>query len=145
LSKAETQWKASHAQLALAEAVVVDAEKNLQIAKERAKAAEKAVEDAKKPQVAPKAGNAVFTVHIRTLTAAEKAIRVRATGKETVLEGLVHAADDVSIKSDALSVWVVRDKAILSVDLPAILKGDSKTNYGLKAGDQLFVQVKPGK
>jgi hypothetical protein len=90
-------------------------------------------------------GASVFTIHIRTLTAAEKVIRVKATGKQTVLEGLVHAADDVSIKSDALSVWVVREKTVLPVDLPAILKGDAKTNHVLKAGDQLFVQVKPAK
>jgi RNA polymerase sigma factor (sigma-70 family) len=145
LSKAEAQLKASHAQLAQAEAQVAVAEKDLQMAKERVKVAEKAAEDVKKLKPSPQKSNAVFTIHIRTLTAAEKVIRVKATGKETVLEGLVHAADDVSIKSDTLSVWVVREKAILSVDLPAILKGDSKTNYALKPGDQLFVQVKPGK
>jgi RNA polymerase sigma factor (sigma-70 family) len=90
------------------------------------------------------AAAAEFTVHVRTLTAAEKVIRVKATGKETVLEGLTHAAD-VSIKSDALSVWVVRDKTVLPVDLPAITNGDAKTNYALKAGDKLFVQVKAAK
>jgi hypothetical protein len=57
----------------------------------------------------------------------------------------VHAADDVSIKSEGVSVWVVRDKTVLVVDLPAILKGDAKTNHTLKAGDQLFVQAKPAK
>ena len=89
---------------------------------------------------------AMFTVHVRTLTAAEKVIRVKATGKETVLEGLVYAADDVPLKSDGVSVWVVRDKVLLPVDLPGITKnGVTKTNYVLKAGDQLFVQVKPAK
>ncbi|MBN9120061.1 MAG: sigma-70 family RNA polymerase sigma factor [Planctomycetes bacterium] len=110
---------------------------------------ERASERLKKlPAVAPggaAAAGEVFAVHIRTLAAAEKVIRVKATGKETVLAGLVYAADDVSIKSDALSVWVVRDGAVLAVDLPAILKGDTKTNYALKVGDQLFVQVKPAK
>lgn len=145
LQQAEADVERSRAQLAQAEAQVASAQKNLQLAKERIKIAEKAIEDAQKPQPAPEKGDAAFTVYIRTLTAAEKVIRVRATGKETVLEGLVHAADDVSIKSDALSVWVVRDKTVLSVDLPALLKGDSKTNYVIKPGDQLFVQVKPGK
>ena len=87
-----------------------------------------------------------FTVHVRTLTAAEKVIRVKATGKETVLEGLVYAADDVPLKSDGVNVWVVRDKAVLPVDLPGITKnGETKTNYVLRAGDQLFVQAKPTK
>lgn len=89
-----------------------------------------------------KAGE-VFTVHVRPLTAEEKVIRVKATGKESVLEGLTYAAEDMAIKSDAVSVWVVRDKAILPVDLGAIRKGEVRTNYALKPGDQLFVQSKP--
>jgi hypothetical protein len=45
-----------------------------------------------------------------------------------------------------MSVWVVRDKEILPVDLVAITKsGDTKTNHVLRAGDQLFVQAKPAK
>jgi RNA polymerase sigma factor (sigma-70 family) len=132
-------------QAAEAKAQVELAVKRLELAQERLKIAEKnsaGAGQAPDPHV-PAGG--VFTVHIRTLTAAEKVIRVKSTGKETVLEGLVHAADDVSIKSDALSVWVVRDKTVLSVDLPAILKGDTKTNHALKPGDQLFVQAKPAK
>jgi hypothetical protein len=43
-------------------------------------------------------------------------------------------------------VWVVREKAVLPADLDAIVnKGDAKTNYALKPGDRLFVQVKVGK
>jgi hypothetical protein len=92
---------------------------------------------------APRPAGEVFTVHVRSLTAAEKVIRVKATGKDSVLEGLTYAAEAVAIKSDAVSVWVVRDRAILPVDLAAIRKGDAKTNHALKPGDQLFVQVKP--
>jgi len=41
-----------------------------------------------------------------------------------------------------VSVWVVREGAVLPVDLAGITKnGDTKTNHALKAGDQLFVQV----
>jgi hypothetical protein len=100
--------------------------------------------DPKKPAAAK--GGEAFTVHIRTLLAAEKVISVKATGKETVLEGLAYAAEDMAIKPEALSVWVVRDKAVLPVDLAAITqKGETRTNYVLKPGDQLFVQARVGK
>ena len=143
LRQAQANLEGARVQAERAQADVALATVNLQRAKERLAAAEKALEDAKKAQPAPAKEGEVFTVHVRTLTAAEKVIRVKATGKETVLEGLVYAADDVAIKSDGVSVWVVRDKAVLPVDLPGITKnGESKTNYVLKAGDQLFVQAK---
>jgi uncharacterized protein (TIGR03067 family) len=147
LRRAQADLEAARVQAAVAQANVERATLQLKVAKEKVVAAEKALADLKKPQPpgAGGAGGAVFTVHVRTLTAAEKVIRVKATGKETVLEGLVHAADDVPIKSEGVSVWVVRDKTVLPVDLPAILKGDAKTNHTLKTGDQLFVQAKPAK
>ena len=52
----------------------------------------------------------------------------------------------MAIKPEAISVWVMREKGLLPVDLAGILqKADSKTNYQLKPGDQLFVQVKVAK
>ena len=76
----------------------------------------------------------------------ERVIRVPATGKETILEGLAYAAEDMAIKPEALSAWFVREKAILPVNLVAIVqRGDGKTNFTLKAGDQLFVQVRVAK
>jgi hypothetical protein len=52
----------------------------------------------------------------------------------------------MAIKPEAISVWVIREKALLSVELAAITQNaDPKTNYQLKPGDQLFVQVKVGK
>jgi uncharacterized protein (TIGR03067 family) len=149
LRQAEAVLDAARAQAAVAQAHVARATAQLKATKEQVARAEKALADLKKKsQPQPGGGGAggtVFTVHVRTLTAAEKVIRVKATGKETVLEGLVYAADDVSIKSEGVSVWVVRDKTVLPVDLPAILKGDAKTNHVLKTGDQLFVQAKPAK
>lgn len=147
LAQAEAEVEAAHAQAELAKVAVARATKTLEFARERVKAAEKADAGAKPlPPVALGKDDMVFTVHVRTLASAEKVIRVKATGKETVLEGLVHAADDVSLKSDGVSVWVVRDKGVLPVDLVAITKnGETKTNYILKAGDQLFIQVKAGK
>jgi RNA polymerase sigma factor (sigma-70 family) len=123
------------------------ASRNLQAAQQKLTEAEKAVaKDGKKPPAAPAKDGDVFTVHVRPLAAAEKLIRVKATGNQTVLEGLAYAAEDMAIKADALSVWVVRDKSILPVDLAGITqKGETKTNYILKPGDQLFVQVKVGK
>ena len=151
--KAEVELRQAQAQLerarAQAEAAQVDVARAQAVflqAKEVLAAAEKALAAAKKAQPTPAKEVEVFTVHVRTLTAAEKVIRVKATGKETVLEGLVYAADDVPLKSDGVNVWVVRDKAVLPVDLLGITKnGETKTNYVLRAGDQLFVQAKPTK
>jgi Asp-tRNA(Asn)/Glu-tRNA(Gln) amidotransferase C subunit len=85
--------------------------------------------EAAKPAPKVTAAGATFTVHIRTMTAAEKVVKVKATGNETILEAIVYAADDVPVKSDAVSVWIVRGKEVLPVDLPAILKnGEVKTN-----------------
>jgi predicted DNA-binding protein (UPF0251 family) len=92
----------------------------------------------------PQDTSPAFTVHIRTLSAAEKVVRVKATAKETVLDAMFYANDDVSFQKDTLSVWIVRDGKRLPVDLLAITQNnDAKTNYTLQPGDQLFVQVQP--
>jgi RNA polymerase sigma factor (sigma-70 family) len=136
----------ARAQAEVAQAHLAQAVKNLEAARTRLVAVEKAA-GAKNPLLlAPGKDGEAFTVHVRPLAAAEKVIHVKATGKETVLEGLAYAAEDMAIKPDAVSVWVVRDKTILPVDLASITqKGDARTNYALKAGDQLFVQVKVSK
>jgi hypothetical protein len=148
---ARLRVEVAQAQLARYEAVVANAQAELKVAEvvlKQAQARLAAIEkDAMKrgPAVPAKDGE-VYTIHVRPLAAAEKVIRVKATGSETVLEGLAYAAEDMAIKADSVSVWVVRVKEILPVDLAAITqKGDTKTNYVLKAGDQLFVQVKVGK
>jgi hypothetical protein len=158
---AAAQLALSRANLDRANATLAMAEAQLDRANLQLDAARWAVEVAKKaaaladekarlglpvnPPATPAAAG-TFTVHVRPLAAAEKVISVKATGKETVLEGLAYAAEEMAIKADSLSVWVVRNKDVLPVDLVAITqKGMTATNYTLKAGDQLFVQVKVGK
>jgi RNA polymerase sigma factor (sigma-70 family) len=123
------------------------ASRNLQAAQAKLNAAEKAAATAgQKQRGAPVTVDESFAIHVRPLTAPEKIIRVKATGKETVLEGLAHAAEDMAIKADAFSAWVVRGKEIMPVDLVGIIqKGETTTNYVLKAGDQLFVQTRGAK
>jgi uncharacterized protein (TIGR03067 family) len=134
LRHAQVQVDAARVQLA-------QATNNLKVAEAKLAAAKKGAPAAP----AAKDGDA-FTVHVRPLAAPEKVIRVKATGNPTVLEGLAYAAEDMAIKPDAVTVWVVRDKTVLPVDLAAITqRGETKTNYILKSGDQLFVQVKVGK
>ena len=143
LQRAQATLEVAKAQVLMAQTDVKRAEAGLQLAKARVVSAQNAVADLKKPQPQPEGA---FTVHVRPLTEAEKVVRVKATGKETVLEGLAYATEVAPIKSSEVSVWVVRDKEVLPVDLPAITRGtDAKTNYTLKSGDQLFVQIKPGK
>jgi hypothetical protein len=145
LLRAEAELARAHSTVQVAQADADRAMLSLQSAKQRLAEAEKTFADLKKPKAQPQ-GDAAFTVHVRTLTAAEKVIRVKATGKETVLEALVYAADEIPLMTGSVSVWLVRDKAVLPVDIPAITqKGDSKTNYTLKPGDQLFLQAKPAK
>jgi RNA polymerase sigma factor (sigma-70 family) len=160
LREAQAVEERARAQMALAQAQVAQAKADFEIAKADFERSMRLLEEARaqiaaleklnapaKPQ--PLAGgkdDASYTVHIRTQSAPEKVIRVKATGTQTVLEGLAYAAEDMAIKPEAVSVWVIREKALLSVDLAAITqKSDPKTNYQLKPGDQLFVQVKVGK
>ena len=57
-----------------------------------------------------------------------------------------HAAEGGSLTTNGVSVWLVRDNTVLPVDLPSITKkGVTKTNYVLKPGDKLFIQMKAGK
>jgi RNA polymerase sigma factor (sigma-70 family) len=137
LQKAQAQFALRQTEFARATWTSRDAELRLADAEKEAK---------KSPPTRPAKDTDVFTIHIRPLAAREIVVSVNATGKETVLEGLAYAAEDMAIKPDAVSVWVVRGKEILPVDLVAITKkGETKTNYTLKAGDQLFVQVKVAK
>jgi hypothetical protein len=133
---------------------LLNAQLGLDLAKSKYELAMRQVEEARARIAAIEKENATprppkpiekdsFSVHIRTQFAPEKVVRVKTTGTQTVLEGLAYAAEDMAIKPEAISVWVVRDKGILPVDLAAIIqKADPKTNYQLKTGDQLFVQVK---
>ena len=153
VEEARAQLRAATAKSDLAYAQVVQAgheftlaSRKLQEAQAKLDAAEKAAAKGGKQPDAPAKDAAAFTVHVRPLASPEKVIRVKATGNESVLEALAHAAQDMAIKADALSVWVVRGKEILPVDLAAVLqKGDTTTNYTLKPGDQLFVQARIGK
>jgi RNA polymerase sigma factor (sigma-70 family) len=147
LRQAQAELEVAKASALAAQAELDRAVAKLEVARQRVGAAEKAVADLKKPQPQPGTGaDAAFTLHVRPLTEAEKVVRVKSTGKETVLEGLAYATEFVSIKASEVSVWVVRNKEVLPVDLPAITRNaDAKTNYTLKTGDQLFIQIKPGK
>ena len=137
--EAEAQFEAARAQLEVAA-------KKAEVARQNLGLAESALVQLEKPPAPPAKDGPVFTVHVRTLTAAEKLIRVKATGNETVLDALEYVADDALLKSEGVSSWVVRGKTVLPVDLPGLLKhGKTTTNYQLFAGDLLFVQVKPAK
>jgi uncharacterized protein (TIGR03067 family) len=152
LSEAQAVAEEARAKLAVAQIQAAQAKaqfevamKQLDEARARIAALEKLAE-AHKPSQATVKDDAAYTVHIRTLYAPEKVIRVKTTGSQSVLEGLAYAAEDMAIKPETITVWVLREKGLLSVDLAAITqKGDTKTNYQLKPGDQLFVQVKIGK
>jgi uncharacterized protein (TIGR03067 family) len=145
LRQAEVALEQARTQALVAQAVVDRAHAMLELAKADLARAEKSLADAKNPRPPkPQPDEPVFTVHVRPLTEAEKVVRVKATGKETVLVGLEHATDLAPFKSSEVNVWIVRGKEVLPVDLPAITRNtDTKTNYTLKPGDQLFVQIKP--
>jgi uncharacterized protein (TIGR03067 family) len=140
-AEARDRLAKAQAELETAKTSVEAASKRAQEARARLAALEKQAAPVK-PQPLAEDVAALLTVHIRTRYAPEKVVRVKSTGTQTVLEGLAYAAEDMAIKPESVSVWVIRDKRILPVDLTAILKGDSATNYQLKPGDQLFVQVK---
>ncbi len=150
LAQATAQLQITKEAADLAEARWAGANQRWQLAVreyEDAKAA-RAAKNKPVPAVAPGGvapAGSVFTVHIRTLTAAEKVVNVKATGSECVIDGLIHAIDDVPIMTGTVSTWLVRGKEVLPIDLPGIKNGVTHTNYQLKAGDQLFVQVKAEK
>ncbi len=144
---AQAQVEQARATAEVAQVELAFAVQRLKDAQDKLAAAEKAGgagAGGKKTPADGKAGD-VFVIRVRPLAAPEQVISVNATGKETVLEAMAYAAEDMAIKPDSLSVWVVRGKEVLPVDLAAIYKGNTATNFTLKAGDQLFVQVKPAK
>jgi uncharacterized protein (TIGR03067 family) len=156
---AELEVEEARAQLRAAAALADDAQaqvqranhqftlasRKLQVAQAKLDAAEKARAGKEQP-AAPAKDGAVFTVHIRPLAAPEKVILVKATGSDTVHDALAYAAQDMALKPDSFMAWVARGSEILPVDLVGILqKGETKTNYALKAGDRLFIQTRLGK
>jgi len=145
--EAESNLEKARLQVFAAQIELQRATVELQSAKEKLAVAEKALADAAKPApVKPAPVNQIYTVYARPQNGPEKVIRAQLAGAPTVFEGLVHAADFVSIKSDAVTVWIVRDKVVMPVDLNAIINmNDLKTKYVLKPGDQLFVQEKAKK
>jgi hypothetical protein len=86
-----------------------------------------------------------FTLHIRLPDAPEKVITLSAESM-TVLDAVNQGRDIPLIRRpESLSVWVLRNKVVMPVDLDGIVtKGQAKTNYILKPSDRLFVQVKVG-
>ena len=149
LAEANAQLQITKKAAELAEARWAGANQRWQLAvREYEDAKARAAKGTKAPAGAPGGAEptgAVFTVHIRTLTASEKVIKVKATGNECVLDGLLHAIDDIPIMTGTVNVWLVRGKEVMPIDLAGIKNGETKTNYVLKAGDQLFVQVKADK
>ncbi|MBP3956811.1 sigma-70 family RNA polymerase sigma factor [Gemmata sp. G18] len=149
LAEATAQLQITKKAAELAEARWAGANQRWQLAvREYEDAKARAAKGTKAPVGAPGGAEptgAVFTVHIRTLTASEKVIKVKATGNECVLDGLLHAIDDIPIMTGTVNVWLVRGKEVMPVELPAIKNGVTYTNYQLKPGDQLFVQVKAEK
>ena len=144
LSLAAARCDEAQAQVVRANTQFTLSSRNLQAAQARLDAARKPTtgkaEPARDQDAEPE-----FSIHMRPLAAPERTIRVKATGKETIKEALAHAAQDMAIKPEALSAWVVRGKEILPIDLPGLLqKNETRTNHILKAGDQLFVQTKVG-
>lgn len=124
-------------QLALAKVKADGANEDFRRAKAALKAAEDALHAVKNPPKAVEKKEVnTFTIDVRTPTAAEKVIPVKATGNQTVVDALKGVGYDAPPKADDVSVWVFDGKKVLPVDLSAIHKdGNAKTNYALKAGD----------
>jgi uncharacterized protein (TIGR03067 family) len=133
----------SQVQLNQAEAVVELAKVKLQQARLRLAEARKAADAKNPPQpVSPKP--AEFTIHVRTLLAAEKVIPMTA-GSHTVLDAFASAFKDAPVSVSDVSSWIVRNGKVMPVNLAGIVeKGNTTTNYVLLPGDRLFIQQKPG-
>jgi RNA polymerase sigma factor (sigma-70 family) len=161
LKAAEVQVRQATADLEAAKVGVLQAQKQVEVATAKALRAEAVLAEAKKAAVdaakkvkpndqpVPPGKKATCTTHIRTLTAPENVISLDAgTDQLTVLDALTKAGDAVPLVRgpDALSVWVLRGKDVLPVDLNGIVnQGVTATNYVLRDGDRVFVQVKPAK
>jgi uncharacterized protein (TIGR03067 family) len=110
------------------------------------KLAQKELDAIKKQRDAKPDPKASYTIHIRTRMEPEQVVTSSLATHPNVLDALLSVARRVTIKVDAVTVWVVRDKTLVPVDLAAVLKGtDAKANFALKPGDQLFVQVRAEK
>ena len=91
-----------------------------------------------------------YTVHVRELTAPERAIRVQLTGAVTVLDAVASLQRQPG-DPGRMDLWVVRPNAggtnrVLPVDWAAITqRGVTVTNYQVLAGDRLFLQARLAK
>ena len=136
--RAQQEVERATANLAAARTMLAEAEA-------RVANAEKAVVGLRpQPKLAPAGpGEPVVSVHVRTPTAAERVVRVKAADGLTVRDVLPAA----ELGPDPpVTVWVVRDKKVLAVDHAAIAKNAAdKTNHPLKGGDAVFIQVNVGK
>src|SRR5262249_53213901 len=144
LELAKAALAQAQAQTEQAQVVLTFAQQKLKDAQDKLAATEKGAKNA--PPDPVKEGES-FTLHVRLLDAPEKVTTLKAD-RLPVLAALGKAGDAVPLirGPEGLSVWVVRDKALMPVDLDGIVnKGETKTNYVLKPGDRLFVQVKLGK
>ncbi|MCI0704943.1 MAG: sigma-70 family RNA polymerase sigma factor [Planctomycetia bacterium] len=139
VERAKLQLDHAQLQVEVAKAQLESASKNLKLAQDKLDALKKAGG----AKLNPKAS---YTIHIRTRMEPEQVVTSSTATNPTVLDALLSVANRVTVKVDAVTVWVVRDKTLVPVDLAAVLKGtDAKANFALKPGDQLFVQVKAEK
>jgi hypothetical protein len=84
-----------------------------------------------------------FTLYVRTPLAPETTRGVPLAEAATVLD-MFHRSQTLNELwlRGGLSVWVVRDEKVMTVDIDAITKdGKTATNYQLKNWDKVFVQV----
>ena len=91
--------------------------------------------------------SANFSLHVRTPLAAEATQAVPLGATMTVLDVFdTYATLNTLRREGGLSVWVVRGGKVMAVDLEAITKSSAAaTNYQVRNGDKLFVQVNVGK
>ncbi len=143
---ARAQLAAAKANEAHAQAKVEVAKRNLELTRAQLEAAEKAANPPKPQPVAEGKDDAWITIHIRPQLVGEKILKIRPEEYSTVLSGIANADKEITIKPDTVTMWLVRDKKVLPIDLTAIfLKGNNSTNYQLRSGDKLFIQFKAEK
>jgi RNA polymerase sigma factor (sigma-70 family) len=140
--EAYARYEIAKAQVARAQANVDVAQSNLLQAQSQVEAAQKKAIGGKPSTAEEKSGKGI-TIYVRPRLAPETALPLDLKQARTVLEGLVYVCKAMTIKTGDVSVWVVREKQALPVDLVAITsQGNSTTNYQLQEGDKLFVQAK---